>query len=300
MAATRLPRMSRPLGLGAPSSFSCSCNSSISSSTMNMMRLNKVGFNGENTITENGETKAMAALKASVADSDRVVTSKPQTEGGVDLTSVLENVKAVVRKSFKVLVTKGRPWKLRAQLLIEKVIIDCRFFTLFAVAGSLIGSVLCFVEGSFIILESYLQYFHALSEISDQAHVVQLLIEAIDMFLVGTALFLFGIALHVMFVGPKNLKGKGSQLPGSNLFGLFYLKTLPSWVGMQSVTQAKSNIGHAMMMILQVGILEKFKSTPLVTGLDLACFAGSVFLSSASIFLLSRLTVSGRKWNCSR
>ncbi|CAK9178579.1 unnamed protein product [Ilex paraguariensis] len=287
MAAVRLLRMSRPVGLGTSSSFSNPSNPSMSSTTMKLMCLNKVGFTGERN--GDGQKKPMVAVKAPAAVSERVVviTSEPRTGGGVvDLTLLLANVKALVLHSFKV-VTKRRPWKLLVQMFIEKVIIDCRFFTMLAVAGSLLGSVLCFVEGSFMIVESYLQYFHALSERSDQAHVIQLLIESIDMFLVGTAMLVFGMALHVMFVGSK---GKGSQLPGSNLFGLFYLKALPSWVGTQSVMQAKSNIGQAMMMILQVGMLEKFKSIPLVTGLDLACFAGAVFVSSACIFLLSRLS----------
>ena len=61
---------------------------------------------------------------------------------------------------------------------------------------------------------------------------------------------------------------------------------------MQSVSQAKSKLGHAVMMLLQVGVLEKFKSVPLVTGLDLACFAGTVLMSSTCIFLLSKLSVS--------
>lgn len=67
-------------------------------------------------------------------------------------------------------------------------------------------------------------------------------------------------------------------------------QTLPTWAETQSVSQAKSKIGHAVMMILQVGVLEKLKSVTLVTGVDLACFAGAVLMSSASIFLLSRLS----------
>lgn len=63
----------------------------------------------------------------------------------------------------------------------------------------------------------------------------------------------------------------------------------PRWVGMQSIAQAKSKIGHAVMMILQVGLLDKFKDIPLVTGLDLACFAAAVLTSSACIFVLSKL-----------
>jgi len=40
-----------------------------------------------------------------------------------------------------------------------------------------------------------------------------------------------------------------------------------------------------------VGVLEKFKSVPLVTGLDMACFGGAVLASSASVFLLSKLNI---------
>lgn len=75
-------------------------------------------------------------------------------------------------------------------------------------------------------------------------------------------------------------------------FSMFLDQRLPAWAEMQSVSQAKSRIGHAMMMILQVGVLEKFKSIPVLTCLDLACFAGAVLLSSACIFLLSRLSLS--------
>lgn len=60
---------------------------------------------------------------------------------------------------------------------------------------------------------------------------------------------------------------------------------------MQSVSEAKSRLGHAMMMILQVGVLEKFQSVPLATGLDLACAAAAILLSSACVFLLSRLFI---------
>lgn len=210
------------------------------------------------------------------------------------------------------------------------------------------------MQGCFLILESYFQYFNTLSRVSDQGNLVHLLIEAIgryylplvflelkpilcfcffsfflttscsiiilnaDSFLVGTAMLIFGAGLYVMFVGSKNPKDEALSLPDSNLFGLFslkvslfffqlliqnnsfinskywffwfFLQSLPTWVEMRSVSQAKSKIGHAIMMILQVGMLEKFKNIPLATSLDLACFAGAVLFSSACIFLLSKLS----------
>ncbi|KAG2666532.1 hypothetical protein I3760_15G066500 [Carya illinoinensis] len=292
MATTRLLRSSRPLNLGLASSSSSS-SSSFSLSGKTVRCLSKEGFNGEKIVSANGERKSVAvALKAaSVAAPERIVTSAPGMSRGIlDFDSlIVANVSHAVVILVRTAVKQKR-WKMYIQMFLEKAIVDCRFFTLLAVAGSLLGSVLCFLEGCFTIVESYLQYFHSLSHKADQGHVMQLLIEAIDMFLIGTAMLMFGMGLYVIFVGKKTMTKEGPRLSGSNLFGLFYMKTLPAWVEKQSVSEAKSKIGHAVMMILQVGVLEKFKNVPMVTGLDLACFAGAVLISSASIFLLSRLS----------
>lgn len=42
-----------------------------------------------------------------------------------------------------------------------------------------------------------------------------------DVFLVGTAMLVFGMSLYVMFVGTNNLKGEGSQHLRPSLFGNF-------------------------------------------------------------------------------
>ncbi|KAL8492344.1 hypothetical protein ACS0TY_023817 [Phlomoides rotata] len=171
-------------------------------------------------------------------------------------------------------ITKPRPWRFNIQMFVEKAIVDCRFFTLLAISGSLLGSVLCFVEGCFLTVVSYVQYFHPLSKMSDQGHVVMKLIEAIDMFLMGTAMLVFAIALHVMFVGHD------SNPATTNLKRV------------ESAMQAKSKMGHALIMILQIQVLDKSKSIAVSNGMDLACFAASIFISSASIFLLSRTNSS--------
>lgn len=136
------------------------------------------------------------------------------------------------------------------------------------------------------------------------------------MYLVATAMLVFGVGLHVLFMGSNDLRHidkKSSSSSQSNylkvissylgisrsLFVLLLLtaleiwfcQTIPSQLGMNSIMQAKTKIGHAVVMILQVGVLEKFQSVPLVTGLDLACFAGAVFLSATCIFLLSKLSI---------
>ncbi|XP_027348574.1 uncharacterized protein LOC113860118 [Abrus precatorius] len=286
MATTRLLRSSRPIQLPPPPS--------ASSFMKSVWYQSRASLNGDHTIASSkGERKLpVAALKASMATTDQITSSQPVVPQGLsDLAALL----ASIRNAIFVLLRsalKSKPWNLHPQMLIEKAIIDCRFFTLFAVAGSLLGSVLYFVEGCLLVIESYAHYFHIMfSQRLEQGHLVHLLIEAIDMFLVGNALLIFGMGLYVMFVGLRTASKETQprSLCGSNLLGLFYMKLPPRWVGMQSIAQAKSRIGHAVMLILQVGLLEKFKDIPLVTGLDLACFAAAVLTSSASILVLSRL-----------
>ncbi|MCL7040307.1 hypothetical protein MKW94_001118 [Papaver nudicaule] len=289
MAITgRLLRVSRPLRFTAPSN---SLNSNPSSSVRSVSHGG--GTTREKGIKVNEDTKSRKpVVKAVVAPENTLVSTEPQTKRNIqDLASLAAAVSDVVRRISRFSVHR-KSWRQRVQMMIEKGIVDCRFFTLFAVAGSLLGSVLCFIEGAFFVLESYIEYFKAISEKSDQGHVMHLLIEATDMFLLGSALLIFGMGLYVMFVGSRTVnKENGILISGSNLFGLFHRKGLPACIGMQSVSQAKSKIGHAILMILQVGVLDKFKNVPLVTGVDLACFAGTILVSSACVFLLSKLSL---------
>ncbi|KAL8230873.1 hypothetical protein R6Q57_000651 [Mikania cordata] len=220
-----------------------------------------------------------------VADLD----GEPSTQAseGVDMAALMVFLRTNALRKLMVVIMERRGWNLIIQSLVEKVIMDSRFLTMLGVAGTLLGSVLCFLEGVFLVVESYLEYFQALYHHSDHGRFMDLLIKSLDMFLIGTAMLTFGMGLHVMFVGSQASKDR--LIPSSNFFGVFFLKEFPTWAGMKSISQAKSKIGHALMLLLQVGVLEKFKSIPLVTGVDLASFAAAVLVSSAALFILSRL-----------
>ncbi|XP_023002007.1 uncharacterized protein LOC111496020 [Cucurbita maxima] len=288
MAATRLLRSVRP------SATVVSSSSSSPSTAANVRCLVKTGLNsknGERLITSgDGERRQIVNLKAAAAAAAAAPETVETKTRELDLGSLLANLLVQLKNTA----VKKKIRRRQIQKFIEKIIINCRFFTLFAVAGSLLGSILCFLEGSFIVAESYLQYFNSVSRRSDESHAVELLIESLDMFLVGTALVVFGVGLFAMFVGSEKMTEKNRRwVSGSNLFGLFYMKNIPTWVEMESVSEAKSKIGHAVMMILQVGVLEKLKSIPLSSAADLACFAAAILIFSASIFFLSRLNIGG-------
>lgn len=242
---------------------------------------------------EKGSVPAAKVLRAA-APVQLAWATVAEAGGAIDLKGIWIDAERSIDQMLDIVRVgaDGMPTTSQLQMFIERVVVDCRFFALFAVAGSLLGSILCFVEGCYMIIKSYIQYFQSMSQRSDQAFIIHQIVEGIDMFLIGTATLIFGMGLYSMFIGSKSIKYP--ELPVSQLGGLFPLKTLPPWLKMQSVAQAKSRIGHAVVLILQVGILEKIKSIPMVTSLDLACVAAAVLVSSASIFLLSRLSAPAK------
>ncbi|XP_027360483.1 uncharacterized protein LOC113868786 isoform X1 [Abrus precatorius] len=189
--------------------------------------------------------------------------------------------------SFDSAVTHHLQGKLEAvEEGIEKVIYRCRFMTIMGVFGSLIGSFLCFIKGCTFVAESFLQYF------VNRSKVIQMLIEAIDLYLLGTVMLVFGMGLYELFV--SNL-GSGSSLPDqkpsdrSSLFGLFPLKERPKWLDIKTVNELKTKLGHVIVMLLLIGLFDKSKKATIQSPVDLLCFCASVLLSSSCLFLLSKL-----------
>uniref|UniRef100_A0A0D6QVY6 Uncharacterized protein n=2 Tax=Araucaria cunninghamii TaxID=56994 RepID=A0A0D6QVY6_ARACU len=189
--------------------------------------------------------------------------------------------------------------KNRIEASIQKAVFDCRFFTLLAVAGTLAGSLLCFITGCSFVWESFSHYFHGIWKGLDFAQTILPLLEAIDVFLVGTVMLIFGMGLYELFIGSLHVPGYGhTQGPqnqtepqrGFPLCGPFCLKERPSWLQIESVGELKTKVGRVLMMILLPSLLEKSKMVPMTTGLDLLCFLATILLSSSSIFLLSRLS----------
>ncbi|KAF5735138.1 hypothetical protein HS088_TW15G00638 [Tripterygium wilfordii] len=169
---------------------------------------------------------------------------------------------------------------------VEKVIYGCRFLTILAVFGSLIGSFLCFVKGCAYVVTSFTEYF------VNNSKVILLLVEAIDVYLLGTVMLVFGMGLYELFVsnlGPaQSPSGKGVP-QGSNLFGLFTLKERPRWLEIKSVNELKTKLGHVIVMLLLIGFFEKSKKAVIHSPLDLLCFSASVLLCSGCLYLLSKL-----------
>ncbi|XP_071693226.1 uncharacterized protein [Rutidosis leptorrhynchoides] len=170
--------------------------------------------------------------------------------------------------------------------IIEKVIYNCRFMALLAVMGSLIGSFLCFIKGCTYVVASYQEY------IVRHGKGIFMLVEAIDVYLLGTVMLVFGMGLYELFISNLDIAQSTSDESSShksNFFGLFVLKERPKWLEIKSVNELKTKLGHVIVMLLLIGLFEKIKKAAILTSTDLLCFSGSILLSSCCLYLLSKL-----------
>ncbi|XP_059651899.1 uncharacterized protein LOC132299363 [Cornus florida] len=175
---------------------------------------------------------------------------------------------------------------------IERVIFDFRFLALLAVGGSLAGSLLCFLNGCVYIVDAYKVYWGSCVKGIHTGKMVLRLVEAIDVYLAGTVMLIFGMGLYGLFISnvPYDVPSTSDRaLKGSSLFGMFALKERPKWMKISSLDELKTKVGHVIVMILLVKMFERSKMVTIATGLDLLSYSVCIFLSSASLYILHNL-----------
>ncbi|XVF56544.1 hypothetical protein PTKIN_Ptkin06aG0129400 [Pterospermum kingtungense] len=175
---------------------------------------------------------------------------------------------------------------------IEKAIFDFRFLALFAIGGSLAGSLLCFLNGCVYIVDAYKIYWTSCVKGIHTGKMVLRLVEAIDVYLAGTVMLIFGMGLYGLFisnVNPQVPADVDRALKGSSLFGMFAMKERPKWMKISSLDELKTKVGHVIVMILLVKMFERSKMVTIATGMDLLSYSICIFLSSASLYILHHL-----------
>ncbi|KAL6841801.1 hypothetical protein ACP4OV_028313 [Aristida adscensionis] len=183
---------------------------------------------------------------------------------------------------------------------IERVIFDFRFLALLAVAGALAGSLLCFLNGCVYIKEAYTVYWSSCTVGVHTGQMVLKVVEAMEVYLTGTVMLIFGMGLHGLFISnaSTDLPSESDRgLKRSSLFGMFALKERPKWMKITSLDELKTKVGHVIVMILLVKMFERSKMVAISTGLDLLSYSVSIFFSSASLYILHNLRKGDQEEN---
>lgn len=182
-------------------------------------------------------------------------------------------------------------WILRAESTVERTIFDFRFLTLMAIAGSLLGSLLCFLKGCTFVCESFIAYYKMCVNGQHTGKVILRLVEAVDVYLVGTVMLIFGMGLYGLFISNcvETNEGHDRALQNTTLFGMFPLTKRPLWMRITTLDTLKTKLGHVIVTILLVKLFERSKTVHIVNAMDLLYYSISIFLSSASLYVLQRL-----------
>lgn len=184
------------------------------------------------------------------------------------------------------------PWTERVENFIERAIFDFRFLSLLAVVGSLAGSFLCFLKGCVFIVESYGAFYAMCLKGVHNGKMVLRLVEAVDVYLTGTVMLIFGMGLYGLFISnvASGLPPKEDRaLRNSSLFGMFLLQERPKWMRIASLDELKTKLGHVVVMILLVKMFERSKAITITTGADLLSYSMSIFLTSGALLVLRHL-----------
>eukprot|EP00252_Welwitschia_mirabilis_P016409 TRINITY_DN361_c0_g1_i1.p1 TRINITY_DN361_c0_g1~~TRINITY_DN361_c0_g1_i1.p1 ORF type:complete len:264 (+),score=46.36 TRINITY_DN361_c0_g1_i1:388-1179(+) len=115
----------------------------------------------------------------------------------------------------------------KAEETLERSIFNFRFLALLAVMGSLAGSLLCFLNGCVYVVDSFRIYWTNCLRGIHTGQMVLRLVEAVDMYLAGTVMLIFGLGLYGLFI--RDLHGdepsdNDNSIVNSSFFGMFTLK----------------------------------------------------------------------------
>lgn len=129
---------------------------------------------------------------------------------------------------------------------IEKLLYSTRYLSIIAVIGSVISSVILFIQGIVIIYEGLYEYFKNEHSESGSARTYELfeqIVSSVDVFLFALVLIIFGVGVYELFVTQVDPVEQNHD-------------SRPSWLRISSVDDLKSSLGKVILMVLIVSFFK--------------------------------------------
>ena len=147
-----------------------------------------------------------------------------------------------------------------------------RYVVLIAVIGMLLGSIAVYVFGGIMTVTVIVESFqHGFNTEGARAFSSEL-IELIDLFLLGTVLFMTSVGLFELFVDPEI--------------------SIPGWLSVANLDQLKFNLVAVIVVMLLVFFLGAAAAGG-ASGLDLLAYGGGIALvilaASVAVFIFQRV-----------
>ena len=165
----------------------------------------------------------------------------------------------------------------RMERVFEKILWSTRYAVILAVVFSVLGSVALFVLGSYEIMETLFVNLPPLimGETHDHSHMLLKLITAIDLYLIGVVLLIFGFGIYELFISKIDIARADK--------GITILE-------IENLDELKNKIIKVIIMVLIVSFFERILkiSQSYNEPIEMLYFAISVFALSLGVYFMKK------------
>ncbi|MDR1810562.1 MAG: YqhA family protein [Prevotella sp.] len=162
--------------------------------------------------------------------------------------------------------------------VFETFLFNCRFITILAVLGSLLASVVMFVNGTLEVVSGFVAFFEthfsdgAAHGNAESTNLVAILVASVDEYLFATVLLVFSMGIYELFISEIDPATRQKD-------------TRPNWLKIDSIDDLKSSLGKVILMILIVSFFKYSLDIKYKNASDLLFLGIGVLLVSAALYL---------------
>lgn len=158
----------------------------------------------------------------------------------------------------------------------ERLLYSTRFLSIIAVVGSIISSIILFIQGIVIIYEGLFNYFkneHNESGSQRTYDLFEQIVSSVDVFLFALVLIIFGVGVYELFVTQVDPVEQNND-------------SRPSWLRISSVDDLKSSLGKVILMVLIVSFFKHvLEFTHWNEAISMLYMSIGIVLISAALYL---------------
>jgi uncharacterized protein (TIGR00645 family) len=165
----------------------------------------------------------------------------------------------------------------RLERVFEKILWSTRFTVILAVIFSVLGSIALFVLGSYEIMQTLFLNLPPLimGETPDHSELLYKLITAIDLYLIGVVLLIFGFGIYELFISKIDIARRDEAV---------------TILEIENLEELKNKIIKVIIMVLIVSFFERILkiSDSFTEPIHMAYFALSIFGLSLGVYFVRK------------
>ncbi|MDC0204765.1 YqhA family protein [Flavobacteriales bacterium] len=161
--------------------------------------------------------------------------------------------------------------------IFERILWSTRYTVILAVIFSVLGSVALFVLGSYEIMETLFSKLPDLlmGKTHDHSELLYKLITAVDLYLIGVVLLIFGFGIYELFISKIDIARRDESV---------------TILEIENLEELKNKIIKVIIMVLIVSFFERILkiSSSFTAPIDMAYFALSILGLSLGVYFIRK------------